>query len=307
MPVPHTFHCACNVLWMPSASYICAGATKSICVGSSCHRLRVVRSELRLTNHQEGEDTEAVTSSLLLAPVPGDCSNISAIPSGPMEGKEPSPSLHSEESSVLDLPSVSVCDLAEIFQPSSSTESSEEPFRSPDSFPSPLPGESNPPSAVPAGASEKGNVRCYPEAGLCEHTEPNDASLSSAVHTMARAAASHKQQCPAGSGREEEESTPWEGGEQREEEEKGFGRRKQCHQFFSVDVFKEAQREKKKDCAESGNVWAKELVLLLWEGCPTCMCGRGHTKHGNRPRAAPPAAQVIRARGKNESRRGSGV
>lgn len=48
-----------------------------------------------------------------------------------------------------------------------------------------------------------------------------------AVHTMARAAASHKQQCPAGSGREEEESTPWEGGEQREEEEKGFGRRKQ--------------------------------------------------------------------------------
>nr|XP_038032283.1 shieldin complex subunit 1 isoform X1 [Anas platyrhynchos] len=179
MPVPHTFHCACNVLWMPSASYICAGATKSICVGSSCHRLRVVRSELRLTNHQEGGDTEAVTSSLLLAPVPGDCSNISAIPSGPMEGKEPSPSLHSEESSVLDLPSVSVCDLAEIFQPSSSTESSEEPFRSPDSFPSPLPGESNPPSAVPAGASEKGNVRCYPEAGLCEHTEPNDASLSS--------------------------------------------------------------------------------------------------------------------------------
>nr|XP_038032285.1 shieldin complex subunit 1 isoform X3 [Anas platyrhynchos] len=139
MPVPHTFHCACNVLWMPSASYICAGATKSICVGSSCHRLRVVRSELRLTNHQEGGDTEAVTSSLLLAPVPGDCSNISAIPSGPMEGKEPSPSLHSEESSVLDLPSVSVCDLAEIFQPSSSTESSEEPFRSPDSFPSPLP------------------------------------------------------------------------------------------------------------------------------------------------------------------------
>lgn len=139
----------------------------------------MVRSELRLTNHQEGGDTEAVTSSLLLAPVPGDCSNISAIPRGPMEGKEPSPSLHSEESSVLDLPSVSVCDLAEIFQPSSSTESSEEPFRSPDSFPSPLPGESNPPSAVPAGASEKGNVRCYPEAGLCEHTEPNDASLSS--------------------------------------------------------------------------------------------------------------------------------
>lgn len=42
-----------------------------------------------------------------------------------------------------------------------------------------LAGESNPPSAVPAGASEKGNVRCYPEAGLCEHTELNDASLSS--------------------------------------------------------------------------------------------------------------------------------
>ncbi|XP_050565429.1 shieldin complex subunit 1 [Cygnus atratus] len=44
-------------------------------------------------------------------------------------------------------------------------------------------GESNPPSAVSesfsAGGSETGNVRCYPEAGLCEHTEPNDASLSS--------------------------------------------------------------------------------------------------------------------------------
>lgn len=50
-----------------------------------------------------------------------------------------------------------------------------------------------------------------------------------AVQTLVRAAASHKQQCPAGSGREkeEEESTPWEGGEQREEEKEGFGRRKQ--------------------------------------------------------------------------------
>lgn len=46
-----------------------------------------------------------------------------------------------------------------------------------------LAGESNPPSAVSesfsAGGSETGNVRCYPEAGLCEHTELNDASLSS--------------------------------------------------------------------------------------------------------------------------------
>ncbi|XP_040408617.1 secretogranin-1 isoform X1 [Cygnus olor] len=60
-----------------------------------------------------------------------------------MEGKETSPSHHSEESSISDLPSV--CDLAEIFQPPSSAESSEEPFCSPDTFPSPLPGV----SAVP--------------------------------------------------------------------------------------------------------------------------------------------------------------
>uniref|UniRef100_A0A803YRJ3 Shieldin complex subunit 1 n=1 Tax=Meleagris gallopavo TaxID=9103 RepID=A0A803YRJ3_MELGA len=44
-------------------------------------------------------------------------------------------------------------------------------------------GESNLPSTVPAdfsaGGSEKANVRCYPEARMCEHTEPNDAALSS--------------------------------------------------------------------------------------------------------------------------------
>ncbi|EOB01665.1 Uncharacterized protein C20orf196, partial [Anas platyrhynchos] len=95
-----------------------------------------------------------------------------------MEGKEPSPSLHSEESSVLDLPSVSVCDLAEIFQPSSSTESSEEPFRSPDSFPSPLPGNS---FCLLTWSFLIQCIICarHWKAGLCEHTEPNDASLSS--------------------------------------------------------------------------------------------------------------------------------
>lgn len=46
-----------------------------------------------------------------------------------------------------------------------------------------LAGESNLPSTVPAGFSAggcaKANVRCYPEAGMCEHTEPRDAALSS--------------------------------------------------------------------------------------------------------------------------------
>lgn len=54
----------------------------------------------------------------------------------------------------------------------------------------------------------------------------------------------------------------------------------QCHPFFAVDVFKEAQREKKKECAESGNFWAKEPVPLLWEGCPTCTGGRGTQNMG---------------------------
>lgn len=45
-----------------------------------------------------------------------------------------------------------------------------------------LAGENSLSSGVPesfsAGGSEKANVRCYPKAGLCEPTEPNDASLS---------------------------------------------------------------------------------------------------------------------------------
>ncbi|KFP63889.1 Uncharacterized protein C20orf196, partial [Cariama cristata] len=55
-----------------------------------------------------------------------------------MEGKETSPSHHSEESSILDLPSV--CDLAERFLPPHSFENSEELFRSVDTFPSPPTG-----------------------------------------------------------------------------------------------------------------------------------------------------------------------
>ncbi|NXY75578.1 SCG1 protein, partial [Glareola pratincola] len=54
--------------------------------------------------------------------------------SGTMEGKETSPSHDSEESSILDLPSV--CDLAERFLPPHSSENSEELFCSVDAFPS---------------------------------------------------------------------------------------------------------------------------------------------------------------------------
>ncbi|XP_029879404.1 shieldin complex subunit 1 [Aquila chrysaetos chrysaetos] len=97
-----------------------------------------------------------------------------------MEGKETSPSHHSEESSILDLPSV--CDLAEHFLPPHSSENSEELFHSVDTFPSPSTGENNLPSAAPpsfsVGSSGKANVRCYPKVGLCETTEPNDAALS---------------------------------------------------------------------------------------------------------------------------------
>ncbi|XP_015476884.1 shieldin complex subunit 1 isoform X5 [Parus major] len=43
-------------------------------------------------------------------------------------------------------------------------------------------GESNPSSAASVGCSAEGseeaNVRCYPKAGLCEPSEPNDAVLS---------------------------------------------------------------------------------------------------------------------------------
>ncbi|KFR10878.1 Uncharacterized protein C20orf196, partial [Opisthocomus hoazin] len=89
-----------------------------------------------------------------------------------MEGKEVSPSHHSEDSSILDLPSV--CDVAECFLPPHSSENSEELFCSVDTFPSPP----TVPVSFSAGSTEKRNVRCYPEAGLCEPTEPNDAALS---------------------------------------------------------------------------------------------------------------------------------
>ena len=60
--------------------------------------------------------------------------------SGTMEGKEVSPSHHSEDSSILDLPSV--CDVAECFLPPHSSENSEELFCSVDTFPSPPTGNS---------------------------------------------------------------------------------------------------------------------------------------------------------------------
>ncbi|XP_050172761.1 shieldin complex subunit 1 isoform X1 [Myiozetetes cayanensis] len=97
-----------------------------------------------------------------------------------MEGTEMSPSVNSEESSVLDLPSI--CDPAELFVPPCSAENTEELYRSVDAFPSLPTGESNLPSAVPVGSSdegsEKANVRCYPKARLCEPTEPDNAVLS---------------------------------------------------------------------------------------------------------------------------------
>lgn len=106
---------------------------------------------------------------------------IGTVPSGTMERKEVSPSPHSEESSVLDLPSV--CDLAEHFLPPYSCENSEELFLSVDTFPSPPTGESSLSSAVPAGFAaggpEEASMRCYPEAGLCEPTKPNGAALPS--------------------------------------------------------------------------------------------------------------------------------
>ncbi|XP_057252918.1 shieldin complex subunit 1 isoform X1 [Pezoporus wallicus] len=101
--------------------------------------------------------------------------------SGTMKRNEVSPSPPSEESSVLDLPSV--CDLGECFLPPYSSENSEELFHSMDTFSSLPTGESNLSSAVPAGfaagGSEEANVRCYPEAELCEPTKPIGAALSS--------------------------------------------------------------------------------------------------------------------------------
>ncbi|KAM4903678.1 shieldin complex subunit 1 isoform 1-T5 [Sylvia borin] len=96
-----------------------------------------------------------------------------------MEGEEMSPG-HTSESSTLDLPSG--CDLAEHFLPPQSSENSLELYPSGDVFPSPPTGESNSSSAAPAGSSAEGSegadVRCYPKAGLCEPSEPNDSVFS---------------------------------------------------------------------------------------------------------------------------------
>ncbi|KFV87467.1 Uncharacterized protein C20orf196, partial [Struthio camelus australis] len=85
-----------------------------------------------------------------------------------MEGKEASQSHHSEESSMLDLPSA--CDLAENFLPPHSAENSEEPCFSVDTLPSP--------STVPGGCSARGAEKANLKAGLCEPAEPSNAALS---------------------------------------------------------------------------------------------------------------------------------
>ncbi|NXD63235.1 SCG1 protein, partial [Eolophus roseicapillus] len=89
--------------------------------------------------------------------------------SGTMERKEVSPSPHSEESSVLDLPSV--CDLAECFLPPYSSENSEELFHSVDTFPSPPTGV----SAVPVGKDhvEEMVTRCIVEVLSNALSKPN--------------------------------------------------------------------------------------------------------------------------------------
>ncbi|NWS39142.1 SCG1 protein, partial [Probosciger aterrimus] len=89
--------------------------------------------------------------------------------SGTMERKEVSPSPHSEESSVLGLPSV--CDLAECFLPPYSSENSEELFHSVDTFPSP-------PTGVGAVPVEKDHVeemvtRCIVEVLSNALSKPN--------------------------------------------------------------------------------------------------------------------------------------
>ncbi|NXC73927.1 SCG1 protein, partial [Anhinga anhinga] len=89
--------------------------------------------------------------------------------SGTMEGKETSPSHHSEESSILDL--LSVCDLAERFLPPHSSENSEEFFRSVDTFPSPPTGV----SAVPVEKDhiEEVVTRCIVEVLSNALSKPN--------------------------------------------------------------------------------------------------------------------------------------
>ncbi|KAM6280459.1 shieldin complex subunit 1 isoform 1-T3 [Porphyrio hochstetteri] len=132
---------------------------------------------------KEGGDSEVVTDCSQTLSKESTSASVmftGLAQSGTMEGKETSPSHDLEESSTWDLPSV--CDLAERFLPSHSSETSEELFPSGDTFPSPPAGESNLCSAVPAscsaGGCEKASVRCYPNAGLREPTEPNDAALS---------------------------------------------------------------------------------------------------------------------------------
>ncbi|XP_074944412.1 secretogranin-1 isoform X1 [Phalacrocorax aristotelis] len=86
-----------------------------------------------------------------------------------MEGKEMSPSHHSEESSILDL--LSVCDLAERFLPLHSSENSEELFCSVDTFTSPPTGV----SAVPVEDDhiEEVVTRCIVEVLSNALSKPN--------------------------------------------------------------------------------------------------------------------------------------
>ncbi|NXH10070.1 SCG1 protein, partial [Bucco capensis] len=89
--------------------------------------------------------------------------------SGAMEGKEISPSQPSEESSVLDLPSV--CDLAECFLPPHSSEKSEELFQSMDTIPSPATGVSTVP--VEKEHTEEMVTRCIVEVLSNALSKPN--------------------------------------------------------------------------------------------------------------------------------------
>ncbi|NWQ79511.1 SCG1 protein, partial [Columbina picui] len=89
--------------------------------------------------------------------------------SGTMEGKETSSSSHSDESSILDLPSV--CDLAECFLPPHSSENSEELFCSGDTFPSPPTGVSAAP--VEIDQVEEMVTRCIVEVLSNALSKPN--------------------------------------------------------------------------------------------------------------------------------------
>nr|XP_009933114.1 PREDICTED: secretogranin-1 [Opisthocomus hoazin] len=89
--------------------------------------------------------------------------------SGTMEGKEVSPSHHSEDSSILDLPSV--CDVAECFLPPHSSENSEELFCSVDTFPSPPTGVSTVP--VEKDHLEEMVTRCIVEVLSNALSKPN--------------------------------------------------------------------------------------------------------------------------------------